>query len=43
MVENLPLPDLTKAEFDILRIIWKSQIFLSGVKNGHHTDVKISP
>ena len=24
MVENLPLPDLTKAEFDILRIIWKS-------------------
>ena len=24
MVKNLPLPDLTKAEFDILRIIWKS-------------------
>ena len=24
MAENLPLPDLTKAEFDILRIIWKS-------------------
>jgi BlaI family penicillinase repressor len=24
MVEKLPLPDLTKAEFDILRIIWKS-------------------
>ena len=23
MAENLPLPDLTKAEFDILRIIWK--------------------
>ena len=25
MAENLPLPDLTKAEFDILRIIWKSR------------------
>ena len=25
MAENLPLPDLTKAEFDILRIIWKSE------------------
>ena len=25
MVENLTLPDLTKAEFDILRIIWKSR------------------
>jgi len=24
MAKNLPLPDLTKAEFDILRIIWKS-------------------
>jgi len=24
MAENLPLPDLTKAEFDTLRIIWKS-------------------
>ncbi len=24
MAENLPLPDLTKPEFDILRIIWKS-------------------
>ncbi len=25
MAENLPLPDLTKAEFNILRIIWKSK------------------
>ena len=24
MTENVPLPDLTKAEFDILRIIWKN-------------------
>ena len=24
MTENFPLPDLTKAEFDILRIIWKT-------------------
>ncbi len=24
MTENLPLPDLTKTEFDILRIIWKN-------------------
>ena len=24
MTENLSLPDLTKAEFDILRLIWKS-------------------
>jgi len=24
MTENFPLPDLTKAEFDILRIIWKN-------------------
>ncbi len=24
MAKNLPLPDLTKAEFDILRIIWKN-------------------
>jgi BlaI family penicillinase repressor len=24
MTKNFPLPDLTKAEFDILRIIWKN-------------------